>query len=199
MPGSIASSDMIRHSVTLTPKIALIESRRAVRQLVGDESDEGGNVAVEIEQRAVVGDCGLGRTWPARFPAEGNLAHVSIIAVEWQASKSNVAQGFTITNFGEVSMSSTVSTTSAGPGAAVPRLSLDPFSIKYFDDLDRSQEVLREAGPLVYLDKWNVSGVARYAEVHAVMNDPATVLFKPRRRLERFREGKAMASTEPHS
>ena len=33
---------------------------------------------------------------------------------------------------------------------------------------------LREAGPLVYLDKWNVYGVARYAEVHAVLNDPAT-------------------------
>ena len=29
-------------------------------------------------------------------------------------------------------------------------------------------------GPLVYLDKWNVYGVARYAEVHAVLNDPAT-------------------------
>lgn len=27
---------------------------------------------------------------------------------------------------------------------------------------------------MVYLDKWNVYGVARYAEVHAVLNDPAT-------------------------
>jgi cytochrome P450 len=34
--------------------------------------------------------------------------------------------------------------------------------------------VLREAGPVVYLDKWNVYAVARYAEVHAVLNDPAT-------------------------
>src|SRR6478752_10247879 len=56
----------------------------------------------------------------------------------------------------------------------LPHLDLDPFSIEYFDDLHPSQERLREAGPLVYLDKWNVYGVARYAEVHAVLNDPAT-------------------------
>ncbi len=66
-----------------------------------------------------------------------------------------------------------ISASSAG-GAAVPHLSLDPFSIEYFDDLHPSQERLREAGPLVYLDKWKVYGVARYAEVHAVLNDPAT-------------------------
>ena len=63
---------------------------------------------------------------------------------------------------------------SVGRDGAVPHLALDPFSIEYFDDLDRSQELLRETGPLVYLDKWNVYGVARYAEVHAVLNDPAT-------------------------
>jgi cytochrome P450 len=33
---------------------------------------------------------------------------------------------------------------------------------------------LREAGPVVWLAKWNVWAVARYAEVHAVLNDPAT-------------------------
>src|SRR6476469_4943875 len=63
---------------------------------------------------------------------------------------------------------------SSAGGTAVPHLSLDPFSIDYFDDLHPSQERLREAGPLVYLDKWKVYGVARYAEVHAVLNDPAT-------------------------
>src|SRR6187200_2036057 len=66
-----------------------------------------------------------------------------------------------------------VNASSAG-GEAVPHLSLDPFSIEYFDDLHPSQERLREAGPLVYLDKWKVYGVARHAEVHAVLNDPAT-------------------------
>ena len=47
--GSIASSDMIRHSVTLTPKSLLIDHGRAARQLVGDEGDERRNIAVEVE------------------------------------------------------------------------------------------------------------------------------------------------------
>jgi cytochrome P450 len=34
--------------------------------------------------------------------------------------------------------------------------------------------VLREAGPVVRLDKWKCYAVARYAEVHAVLHDPLT-------------------------
>jgi 4-methoxybenzoate monooxygenase (O-demethylating) len=56
----------------------------------------------------------------------------------------------------------------------LPHLDVDPFSIEFFDDPYPTHELLREAGPLVYLDKWKVYGVARYAEVHAVLNDPAT-------------------------
>jgi 4-methoxybenzoate monooxygenase (O-demethylating) len=33
---------------------------------------------------------------------------------------------------------------------------------------------MREAAPVIYLHKWNVYGVARYAEVYAVLNDPQT-------------------------
>jgi hypothetical protein len=55
-----------------------------------------------------------------------------------------------------------------------PSLDLDPFSIEFFENPHPVHEVLREAGPVVRLDKWNVYGVARYAEVHAVLNDPAT-------------------------
>jgi hypothetical protein len=62
-----------------------------------------------------------------------------------------------------------------GVGASVPHLDFDPFSIEFFTDPFPVHEKLREAGPLVYLDKWNVYGVARYAEVHAVLNDPATL------------------------
>src|SRR4029077_7760140 len=58
--------------------------------------------------------------------------------------------------------------------SAGPHLDVAPFSIEFFDDPHSSHEVLREAGPLVYLDKWSVYGVARYAEVHAVLNDPVT-------------------------
>ena len=51
---------------------------------------------------------------------------------------------------------------------------MDPFSIEFFEDPHPIHEALREAGPLVWLDKWGVYGVARYAEVHAVLNDPLT-------------------------
>src|SRR5437773_1453283 len=58
--------------------------------------------------------------------------------------------------------------------ADIPRLDVDPFSLDFFEDPFPSHERLREAGPLVRLDKWGVFGVARYAEVHAVLNDPVT-------------------------
>jgi len=56
----------------------------------------------------------------------------------------------------------------------IPALDVDPFAIDFFADPHPTHEVLREAGPVVHLDKWNVFAVARYAEVHAVLNDPAT-------------------------
>src|SRR5437764_9143258 len=56
----------------------------------------------------------------------------------------------------------------------IPHLDVDPFSLEFFDDPYPTHELLREAGPLVYLDKWKVFGVARHAEVHAVLNDPLT-------------------------
>jgi len=56
----------------------------------------------------------------------------------------------------------------------VVHLDVDPFAMDFFADPHPTHEVLREAGPVVYLDKWNVYAVARYAEVHAVLNDPAT-------------------------
>ena len=62
----------------------------------------------------------------------------------------------------------------AAADASVPGLDVDPFSIEFFDDPYPDHERLRDAGPVVYLDKWKVYGVARYAEVHAVLNDPAT-------------------------
>jgi cytochrome P450 len=56
----------------------------------------------------------------------------------------------------------------------IPHLDVDPFAIDFFEDPHPAQERLREAAPVVYLEKWNVFGVARYAEVHAVLNDPLT-------------------------
>jgi cytochrome P450 len=61
-----------------------------------------------------------------------------------------------------------------GVAPDVPHLDFDPFSIEFFADPFPTHEQLREAGPVVYLDKWGTYGVARYAEVHAVLNDPLT-------------------------
>ncbi|MDR3464616.1 MAG: cytochrome P450 [Xanthobacteraceae bacterium] len=60
------------------------------------------------------------------------------------------------------------------PSTAIPGVDIDPFSIAFFDDPFPHHERLREAGPVVRLDTWNLHGVARYAEVHAVLNDPQT-------------------------
>jgi cytochrome P450 len=65
----------------------------------------------------------------------------------------------------------------AGSGrvpSGIPGLDIDPFAIEYFENPFPAQEALREAGPVVHLGKWNVYGVARYAEVYAVLNDPLT-------------------------
>jgi hypothetical protein len=62
----------------------------------------------------------------------------------------------------------------AAADAPIPGLDVDPFAIEFFDDPYPAHALLRDAGPLVYLDKWSVYGVARYAEVHAVLNDPMT-------------------------
>jgi len=61
-----------------------------------------------------------------------------------------------------------------GGRSVISHLDLDPFAIEFFEDPYPAQQALREAGPIVFLDKWNVHGVARYAEVYAVLNDPAT-------------------------
>ena len=70
----------------------------------------------------------------------------------------------------------TASAMTPGRGAApdIPHLDFDPFSIEFFADPFPTHEKLREAGPVVYLDKWGVYGVARYEQVHGVLNDPQT-------------------------
>src|ERR1700742_1095002 len=66
-----------------------------------------------------------------------------------------------------------MNTPGASVSAVVPHLDVDPFSMAFFADPYPTHEAMREAGPLVYLDTWKVYCVARYAEVHAVLNDPA--------------------------
>ena len=55
-----------------------------------------------------------------------------------------------------------------------PTLDIDPFSNDFFENPHPFHEILREAGPVVRLNKWGVYGLARYAEVYAVLKDPLT-------------------------
>jgi 4-methoxybenzoate monooxygenase (O-demethylating) len=61
-----------------------------------------------------------------------------------------------------------------GDRSAIPHVEVDPFSTEFFENPHPIHEVLREAGAVVRLEKWGVYGVARYAEVHAVLHDPTT-------------------------
>jgi 4-methoxybenzoate monooxygenase (O-demethylating) len=70
-------------------------------------------------------------------------------------------------------VSSAMETSGAKP-PSVPHLDIDPFETSFFENPYPAQEALREAGSVVYLDKWQVYGVARHAQVHAVLNDPMT-------------------------
>jgi cytochrome P450 len=71
-------------------------------------------------------------------------------------------------------MTASATTPAHGAAPGIPHLDFDPFSIEFFADPFPTHERMREAGPVVYLDKWSTYGVARYAEVHAVLNDPQT-------------------------
>ncbi len=64
---------------------------------------------------------------------------------------------------------------SAGrPPAGVPTSAIDPFSLDFLRDPHPAHEALREAGPIVWLDKYGVYAAARHAEVRQILNDPAT-------------------------
>ena len=48
---------------------------------------------------------------------------------------------------------------------------VDPFCRDFFENPFPAHEELREAGPVVRLSRYDVWAVARYAEVHNVLND----------------------------
>jgi cytochrome P450 len=52
-----------------------------------------------------------------------------------------------------------------------PVLDLDPFSIEFLSDPYPFHEQLREAGPVVWLERYGVVAMARYSEVQAALND----------------------------
>jgi 4-methoxybenzoate monooxygenase (O-demethylating) len=53
----------------------------------------------------------------------------------------------------------------------LPESDIDPFSSAFFEDPFPAHAALREAGPVVRLTRYGVFAVARYAEVHRILND----------------------------
>ena len=56
----------------------------------------------------------------------------------------------------------------------VPALALDPFDRNFLEDPVRHYSSLREAGPVFYLTKYGIYGMARFAPVKAALDDHAT-------------------------
>jgi len=55
-----------------------------------------------------------------------------------------------------------------------PISDIDPFSRDYLREPYPFHAQLRDAGPVVWLSKWDSWAVARFAEVAAVLRDPKT-------------------------
>ncbi len=60
------------------------------------------------------------------------------------------------------------------PPEGVPVSGIDPFAMSSILDPFSYHEELREAGPLVWLDKWRIYATGRYDECIAITSDPAT-------------------------
>ncbi|MFD5266237.1 cytochrome P450 [Streptomyces sp. NPDC058335] len=59
----------------------------------------------------------------------------------------------------------------AEQAAAVPVCDADPFSPPVLEQPEELHHMLRTAGPVVYLSRYDVHALARYEEVHAVLVD----------------------------
>src|SRR6266568_886916 len=53
----------------------------------------------------------------------------------------------------------------------VPDITADPFALENLTEPHALHEQLREAGPLVYLDRYGIWGMARYEQVNAALKD----------------------------
>jgi cytochrome P450 len=59
----------------------------------------------------------------------------------------------------------------AAPRARLPVSEVDPFCREFFENPFPAHQELREAGPVVRLARYGVCAVARYQQVHAILND----------------------------
>ena len=60
------------------------------------------------------------------------------------------------------------------PPPGIPASAIDPFSLDFLRNPHPAHEALREAGPIVWLEKYGAYAAARHAEVRQILNDPAT-------------------------
>jgi cytochrome P450 len=60
------------------------------------------------------------------------------------------------------------------PGADVPATDFDPYADQVLDDPYPHYEMLRELGPVFYLNRYKAYGIARHAEIDPVLRDPVT-------------------------
>src|SRR5271169_5873058 len=60
------------------------------------------------------------------------------------------------------------------PAAGVPICEIDPFSVDFLRDPHPAHQALREAGPVVWLEKYRAYAAARHAEVRQILNDPVS-------------------------
>jgi len=96
------------------------------------------------------------------------------------------------------------------PGPDAPPVSqIDPFCREFFEDPFPAYEALREAGPVTRLTRYDVWAVARYEQVHSVLNDWQTFCSSRGAGLTDFakeapwrpksRTGDGPAATRPHA
>ena len=60
------------------------------------------------------------------------------------------------------------------PPDGIPHCDIDPFPLHFLRDPHPAHETLREAGPIVWLEKYGAYAAARHAEVRQILGDPVT-------------------------
>src|SRR5260370_24635963 len=62
-------------------------------------------------------------------------------------------------------------TETAARPEGVPVITADPFSLEHLTEPHALHEQMREAGPVVFLDRYGIWGMARYEQVNAALKD----------------------------
>jgi cytochrome P450 len=75
------------------------------------------------------------------------------------------------------------------PISGIPVSDFDPYAEEVLRDPWPYYEQLREAGPVVWLERYGVCALARHQEVHAVLSDPATYCSSAGVGLTNFKNG----------